>query len=367
MADSRLEIGHRDSAARARIARRLLRWYSARARRLPWRIPPGAGARPDPYAVWLSEIMLQQTTVAAVVPYYEAFLARWPTVRALAAAQRDDVLTAWAGLGYYSRARNLHACAQRVTEEFGGNFPDSEENLRTLPGIGPYTAAAIAAIAFGRRTAAVDGNVQRVMARLHAVETPLPQARPLLTELARGLVPARRAGDFAQALMDLGATVCMPRAPHCLVCPLTKDCEARAAGIAADLPRRAPKPAKPVRHGVAFWLRRSDGAVLLRRRPEKGLLGGMMELPGTEWTADAPQAERIRAAAPAHVRWRALDGEVRHTFTHFHLRLVVWAATAGTAKAEGVWAHPDAFPSHALPTVMKKAAAHALRSEDRNK
>ncbi|HYU11045.1 MAG TPA: A/G-specific adenine glycosylase, partial [Stellaceae bacterium] len=257
----------------------LLAWYDRHRRDLPWRSP--AGTRADPYRVWLSEIMLQQTTVVTVAPYFDRFVARWPDIRALAAASLDEVLHEWQGLGYYARARNLHACARAVVARHGGYFPENPAQLRALPGIGDYTAAAIAAIAFDHGSAAVDGNVERVVARLFAVVEPLPAAKPRLKALATALVPARRAGDFAQAMMDLGATLCTPRRPRCVLCPWREACAARAAGIADNLPARLDKPERPWRYGVVFWLSRGDGAVLLRRRPEKGLLGGMIELPST--------------------------------------------------------------------------------------
>lgn len=352
----------REDGQERRIVRRLLAWYDAYARRLPWRPPPRARKLPDPYPVWLSEVMLQQTTVKTVIPYYRNFLRRWPNVQKLADAPLDDVLTAWAGLGYYTRARNLHECARKVTHELGGRFPDTEEGLKALPGVGPYTAAAMAAIAFGRRAAAMDGNVERVMARLFAVSTPLPAARPELQALALRLVPEERPGDYTQALMDLGATICRPRGPLCLACPLINLCAARAQGIAGELPRRDRKTGKPVRHGAAFWLRRADGAVLLRRRPDEGLLGGMMEFPGTPWEeGDPPDAEEVRRHVPARARWAALPGEVRHSFTHFNLHLtVVTARLRVRANPEGVWAHPEEFDSYALPSVMKKVVRHAL-------
>ena len=307
------------------VAGDLLAWYDRHARRLPWRLPPGDASTPDPYKIWLSEVMLQQTTVAAVAPFYAAFLERWPTVDALASAPLDEVLTAWAGLGYYARARNLHKCAKAVSGELGGRFPDDEAGLRALPGIGPYTAAAIAAIAFDRPATPVDGNVERVVARLFAVETPLPKAKPELYGLAEGLTPGRRPGDFAQAMMDLGATVCLPKRPRCLACPLAERCAARAAGSAGDLPRRAARAPRPTRHGVAFWLVDEAGAVLLRRRPDKGLLGGMMELPSTPWREAPWPAEEACGKAPIIREWTVLPGLVRHTFTHFHLELTVWA------------------------------------------
>jgi A/G-specific adenine glycosylase len=353
------------------VAGDLLAWYDRHARRLPWRLPPGDAGTPDPYKIWLSEVMLQQTTVAAVAPFYAAFLERWPTVDALAAAPLDEVLTAWAGLGYYARARNLHKCAKAVSGELGGRFPEDEAGLRALPGIGPYTAAAIAAIAFDRPATPVDGNVERVVARLFAVETPLPKAKPELREIAGGLTPRRRPGDFAQAMMDLGATVCLPKRPRCLACPLAERCAARAAGSAGDLPRRAAKAPRPTRHGVAFWLVDEAGAVLLRRRPETGLLGGMMELPSTPWREAHWPAAEARGKAPIISEWTVLPGLVRHTFTHFHLEMTVWAGQApeiappaATARPTGItdgrWVPLDGLAGEALPSVMRKLVRHAL-------
>lgn len=343
----------------AAVAPRLLAWYDRHRRDLPWRAAPGA--RPDPYHVWLSEIMLQQTTVAAVGPYFRAFLGRWPTVAALAAAELDQVLHAWQGLGYYARARNLHKCAGAVAGRFGGVFPETEAELRALPGIGPYTAAAVAAIAFDRSATVVDGNVERVVARLNAVTAPLPGAKGALRALAERLTPAGRAGDFAQAMMDLGATVCVPRTPLCGRCPLAPACAGRAAGIAERLPVRAPKKPKPTRRGVAFWAVRGDGAVLLRRRAEAGLLGGMMEVPSTPWVVDGLD-ERPLDHAPVRAQgWRLLPGVVRHSFTHFHLELEVLAGAAlGEPPDGGVWCPPDRLGEHALPTLMKKVCRHAL-------
>jgi A/G-specific adenine glycosylase len=335
----------------------LLAWYDRHRRDLPWRAPPGQS--PDPYRVWLSEIMLQQTTVPTVAPYFGRFVARWPTIGALAAASLDEVLHAWQGLGYYARARNLHACARAVVARHGGRFPDDPATLRALPGIGAYTAAAIAAIAFDRPMAAVDGNVERVVARIFAVATPQPQAKPRLRALAGALVPDTRAGDFAQALMDLGATICTPRRPRCVLCPWRDACAASAAGIADALPTAAAKPERPLRHGVAFWLVRPDGAVLLRRRPERGLLGGMIDLPSTEWR-EAPWREpEALGAAPVATRWTTLPGTVRHGFTHFRLELALLAGATGEA-APGLWARPDQFGSLALPTLTRKLVNHAL-------
>ncbi|CAN5273047.1 A/G-specific adenine glycosylase [soil metagenome] len=338
-------------------AARLLAWYDVHRRDLPWRAPPGH--QPDPYGVWLSEVMLQQTTVGAVKEYYRNFLAHWPTVRALAAAPLDDVLRAWAGLGYYARARNLHACAKAVAAA-GGEFPSTEEGLRALPGVGAYTAGAIAAIAFDRQAAAVDGNVERVIARYYAIETPLPAAKPEIRDRTLALVPAKRSGDFAQAMMDLGATICTPRSPNCLICPWMEGCEGRRREIAGELPRKAAKVAIPARKGIAFWITRDDGAVLLRRRAERGLLGGMMEIPSTEWALGLP-AEPA-AEAPLKAKWQRGVGRISHTFTHFHLVLDIWRAAAvadGLLGDDGDyrWVAPDDLAEEALPTVMRKIVA----------
>ena len=324
---------------------------------MPWRAAPGQ--RPDPYRIWLSEIMLQQTTVATVGPYFDRFVARFPDIRALAAASLDEVLHAWQGLGYYARARNLHACARAVVETHDGRFPNDPALLRALPGIGDYTAAAIAAIAFERPVAAVDGNVERVVARLFAERTPLPSGRKRLRALAASLVPERRAGDFAQAMMDLGAVLCTPRAPRCVLCPWRAECAASALGIAEDLPAQAEKPERPLRHAIAFWLTRADGAVLLRRRPERGLLGGMIELPSTDWREALWDAAEAVAAAPAETDWHALAGTVRHGFTHFRLELGLLAGTT-TEPIAGIWARPAEFGNHAFPTLTRKLVAHAL-------
>jgi A/G-specific adenine glycosylase len=336
----------------------LLAWYDRHRRLLPWRALPGE--TPDPYRVWLSEIMLQQTTVVAVAPYYAAFLRRWPDVKALAAAGLDDVLHGWQGLGYYARARNLHACARVVVRDLAGRFPDTEAGLRELPGIGAYTAAAIAAIAFGRRASALDGNGERVMARIFAVKTPLPAAKPRLRELAARLVPAQRPGDYAQALMDLGATICTPRKPKCVLCPWREPCAARKLGIQELLPARAAKKEKPRRYGIAFWLTDKTGAIWLRRRPERGLLGGMMEVPSTAWRAKPWGAAESLKAAPLKARWRRLPGSVRHSFTHFDLELVILAATSrAKAKLGGIWVTPKNLKDQALPNLMKKVIAWA--------
>jgi A/G-specific adenine glycosylase len=345
----------------------VLAWYDRHRRTLPWRAP--AGTRADPYRVWLSEIMLQQTTVGAAGPYFLRFLEHFPDVAALAAAPLEEVLKLWAGLGYYARARNLHACAQAVVREHGGRFPDTEEGLRALPGIGAYTAGAVAAIAFDRRAAAVDGNVERVIARLDAMEEPLPGAKPRIRARVTGLVPARRAGDFAQALMDLGAMICTPKRPACALCPWAGPCRARARGDAESFPRKAEKTAGALRRGAAFIALRADGALLVRTRPAKGLLGGMTEVPTTAWTAgfnpDTALAEAPQFAAggpPLAPEWQRLPGGVSHTFTHFPLELTVYAAEV----AQGAAPPPEArflpagdIAAAAFPTVMRKVLAHA--------
>ncbi|MBK1661473.1 A/G-specific adenine glycosylase [Paracraurococcus ruber] len=334
----------------------LLAWYDRHRRALPFRSP--AGGRPEPYHVWLSEVMLQQTTVAAVGPRFDRFLARFPTVQALAAAGEGAVMEEWAGLGYYARARNLHACARLVAER--GGFPRDAAALRDLPGIGAYTAAAVAAIAFGEAVVPVDGNVERVVARLAAEEGALPAAKPRLAALATGFMadPAARArpGDFAQALFDLGATICTPRAPACALCPWREGCAARRAGIQETLPRKAPKRARPLRHGVHFLLTDAAGQVLLRRRPPKGLLGGMLELPGTPWR-DAPwtEAEALAFAPAEGLRWRRVPGVARHGFTHFELEMLLLAAAMpALAPPAGMEARPLVAAAAAMPTVMRK-------------
>ncbi|MBK8175256.1 MAG: A/G-specific adenine glycosylase [Rhodospirillales bacterium] len=338
-----------------RLANALLAWYDHERRDLPWRAPPGVPA--DPYRVWISEIMLQQTTAATVAPFFHAFVARWPCIQALAAADLDEVLHAWQGLGYYARARNLHACARLVAAHFGGCLPANEDELRQLPGIGTYTAAAIAAIAFDRLATPVDGNVLRVVARLRAVEVALPRARSSIVALAVAMTPEARAGDFAQAMMDLGATVCTPRRPRCGVCPWADYCAAHAQGVPETFPRRPPAPDRPVRHGVIFWAERLDGSVLIRQRSTKGLLGGMIEFPSTPWRCEPwRQAEAI-AHAPLVADWALLAGSVRHTFTHFHLELAVVFGRPRDPSATFSWCHPDDFSALALPTLMKKVVA----------
>jgi A/G-specific adenine glycosylase len=350
-------------------ARALLAWYDRERRILPWRAAPGVA--PDPYRVWLSEIMLQQTTVKAVLPRYADFLRHWPDVAALAAAELGGVLAAWAGLGYYARARNLHACAQAVVARHGGRFPATEAELRTLPGIGDYTAAAIAAIAFGARATPIDGNIERVVARLFAVTTPLPAAKTEIRTLAAALTPDERAGDFAQAMMDLGATLCSPRRPACGLCPVVSGCEGRAQGLAELLPYREEKAERPTRRGVAFVALRDDAAVLLRERPLKGLLGGMLEAPSSPWTERGEIRMSALSHAPLEARWREVPGLVEHTFTHFHLELSVYfAEVSGEAILEAA-AHPERcrwvrvrdLHKAALPSLMRKVLAHALEEK----
>lgn len=348
-----------DETLRARIVADLLSHYDRHRRRLPWRAGPGETA--DAYHVWLSEVMLQQTTVATVAPYFRRFLERWPTVQALAAAEQDEVMHAWQGLGYYSRARNLLKCARVVAEELGGVFPENEAELARLPGIGPYTAAAIAAIAFDQPAMPVDGNIERVTARLFAIEAPLPAAKPEIRARAQTLTPTERAGDFAQALMDLGATICTPKRPACGRCPLSRHCIAARKGIAAELPRRQPKAAKPTRQAVFFWLVRPDGAVLFERRPDRGMLGGMAMPPSTPWREGGPWDEsEALAHAPAPGDWSALNGIVRHGFTHFDFEIEVWAAAGEREQPGDIWCRPAEFASLALPTVAKKICRHAL-------
>jgi A/G-specific adenine glycosylase len=346
------------------LAATLLAWYDRHRRDLPWRAKPGE--RPDPYRVWLSEIMLQQTTVATVGPRFLAFLRRWPTIAALAAAPLDDVLHEWQGLGYYARARNLHACAREVVALYGGKFPADEAMLRALPGIGAYTAAAVAAFAFDLPATPLDGNIERVVARLFAVEAPLPGAKEKIRALATTLTPVKRPGDYAQAAMDLGATICTPARPACALCPWREPCRARALGLAEDLPRQPPKKTKPQRYGVVFWAVRPDGSVLLRRRPEQGLLGGMMEFPSTPWTEARWTDPAATRESPVKARWQPLPGTVRHGFTHFDLSLGIWIGSAPKTVPGGfVAAQPERFRDFALPTLMKKVAAHVRDATSR--
>ncbi len=340
----------------------LLGWYDRHRRRLPWRTLPGEAV--DPYRVWLSEIMLQQTTVKAVAPYFAAFLDRWPTVTALAETPVEEVMKAWAGLGYYSRARNLHACAIAVARDHGGRFPADLQGLRALPGIGDYTAAAIGAIAFGLPAPVVDGNVERVVTRLEAIDDPLPGAKPLIRALVADMLDPARPGDFAQATMDLGATICTPRRPACPLCPLSSSCTAAAEGSQETYPRKGPKRAGALRRGAAFVVVRADGALLVRTRPARGLLGGMTEVPGTEWSADFVGVE-APVAQPLAAAFRRLPGVVTHVFTHFPLELTVYRADVPemTPPPPGMrWIGGEEIAGEAFPTVMRKVIAHALPS-----
>ncbi len=347
-----------DDAVAATITRSLLDWYDRHRRILPWRAKPGE--TPDPYRVWLSEVMLQQTTVAAVKPYFARFLSLWPTVADIAEAPSEAVMREWAGLGYYARARNLHACAKAVAR-FGGRFPRTEAALRDLPGIGDYTAAAIASIAFGEVATVVDGNVERVIARLFALETPLPEARPEIRRLAATLVPRDRPGDFAQATMDFGATLCTPKSPACAICPVRPACRAQALGLQQRLPRRSPKAMRPQRFGAAMVLRRPDDAVLVRTRPASGLLGGMAEVFGTSWTEVAVSLATLKQMADLGLARR---GTVDHIFTHFALRLDVYAGRTShiDAPAGWRWVSKENLGSEAFPNLMVKVLALAAGS-----
>ncbi|MGB1547190.1 MAG: A/G-specific adenine glycosylase [Alphaproteobacteria bacterium] len=356
------------NASRARLVSALMRWYDRGHRSFVWRAE--TGEKVDPYRVWLAEVMLQQTQAATVEPYFQKFIALWPRLQDLAAADLDTVLHAWQGLGYYSRARNLHRAARLVRDELAGRFPEDEVGLRALPGIGPYSAAAIAAIAFAKPATVVDGNVERVIARLFAVTEPMPDAKAKIRELAATLTPARRPGDYAHAIMELGGAVCRPANPACGDCPWAFACEARKQGIAAKLPRRKRKARRPTRHGIAFWLRRGDGAVLLRRRPEQGLLGGMMEIPSTDWRQGKwTLAEALKESPLPGVRLlrkQLLPGTVRHEFSHFRLELqVVAAETRGRARGveNAVWCPPERFGDYAFPSAMRKLTRHVLELE----
>jgi A/G-specific adenine glycosylase len=363
MRETSRQGGEERARAKARASRlpkaaTLLAWYDVSARVLPWRAR--GGAKPDPYRVWLSEIMLQQTRVETVLPYYAKFLARWPDVTALANARQEEVLSAWAGLGYYARARNLHACAKAVVSEFSARFPEEEAELRRLPGIGAYTSAAISAIAFGRKATPVDGNIERVMSRLFAVEEKLPAAKKTLARYAAEMTPPVRAGDFAQALMDLGATICTPRKPACAICPWMDACLARARGDQETFPRKTSKTEGKLRKGAAFFVLREDNHILLRTRADKGLLASMTELPGSEWSAE--YKESTRAAPIPRLKWRRTTGVVRHVFTHFPLELTVYAASVPKktrAPKDMRFVALGALDEEALPSVMRKVIAHA--------
>lgn len=336
----------------------LLEWYDGHRRYLPWRAESPMAA--NPYHVWLSEIMLQQTTVVTVTPYFKKFIERWPRLDDLARTNPDNVMRLWAGLGYYRRARMLHQCAQTVRDEYGGEFPRTEQELIKLPGFGPYTAAAVAAIAFDKKANVVDGNVERVMARLFAIEQPLPKAKKILKEKAASLLPNKRFGDYAQALMDLGATVCTPRSPKCDLCPIQKFCQAKKLNIQTELPRKRRKTAKPARHAIAYVMTDSTGRVFLRQRPDKGLLGGMMEVPSSPWESASPAKTDLLRHQPAPLSWDLCDGNVRHVFSHFDLSIRVARAKAGKKKiGQGRWVAEKDLPNEALPSVMRKILRHA--------
>ena len=349
-------------AKRKALVERTLRWWDFNRRELAWRAAPGTAA--DPYRVWLSEVLLQQTTASAATPYYQAFIEKWPRVEDLAAAAPEAVISAFAGLGYYSRARNLHSCAREIARR-GGRFPSREAELRALPGVGDYTAAAIAAIAFGRQAAPVDGNIARILSRLLAIEEPIAQSRPALAAAARALAPGEGGGDFAQALMDIGSAVCRPRKPGCAACPLAEDCVAFRAGSAEDFPRRAAVKAKPRRVGAVFFGHRQDGAFLARRRPPHGLLASTVELPGAAWASDPPDGGWEKSA-PMAAGWMKLAGEVEQAFTHFTLRLTIYAApVSGVAPPGCFWLEAGAVGKAGFSNVMRKAAELALRREPR--
>src|SRR5450631_910332 len=361
-----VRLPRRKKAASAPDSADMLAWYDRHRRVLPWRAR--RGEKPDPYRVWLSEIMLQQTTVKTVAPYYARFVARWPTVAALAAVSLDDVLRAWAGLGYYARARNLQACARAVVERHGGKFPASLEGLRALPGIGDYTASAVAPIAFDAPAVPVDGNVERVVARLFAIEEKLPAAKATVKRLAASLLPARRTGDFAQSLMDLGATICSPKRPACALCPWNESCVAYARGDQETFPRKARKREGTLRRGAAYVALRADRRVLLRTRPEKGLLGAMTEVLGSDWAHDfdLKSALRFVPSFRTKARWHKLPGVVRHVFTHFPLELTVFITPVprATPAPKGArWVKIVDLTGEALPTVMRKVLAHALETK----
>ena len=341
-------------------SKELLDWYDNNARVLPWRVPPPNRkevAHSDPYLVWLSEIMLQQTVVATVIPYFEKFIKQWPSVEILANADLNSILQAWSGLGYYARARNLHKCARIIVKQYNGRFPDSEKKLLMLPGIGPYTASAILAIAFEKPATVVVGNVERVITRLFAISGRTPEVKSKIKSLAGELTPKHRCGDYAQAIMDLGATICSPRSPKCIDCPWLAACKARSLSIENNLPTRLPRKKKVVREGLAFLIVRTDGAILLRRRPEQGLLGGMMEVPSTNW---AENGLTHISEAPLDLDWLELPGKVTHTFTHFKLELKVYKSAASEDhQLEGLWVLPEKLKEQALPTLTKKVIKHA--------
>jgi A/G-specific adenine glycosylase len=337
-------------------AKQLLAWYDIHRRKFPWRAEPTKN--PNVYYVWISEIMLQQTRSAAVIPYFNRFIARWPTLKALACTPRDEVLHAWSGLGYYARARNLHACAQALVKHHGGTFPSDVKDLCTLPGIGSYTASAISAIAFDQPAIVIDSNVERIMARLFTVAKPISQAKPQIERLARKTFPSERPGDFAQALMDLGAQICTPKNPVCGNCPWSNRCEAHKSGNPGGWPIRNPKSPKLTRFGIVFWIEHPSGAVLLRKRPDRGMLGGMTEIISSEWLPQPISFNQIEEYAPiSHVDWSPIERKVQHTFSHFKLELCVYK-TESTIQPKGAfWCPLEKLTSQPFPTLMKKIIA----------
>ena len=344
-----------------RISQKVLAWYDVHARQLPWRIPPEEsknGVLPDPYHVWLSEVMLQQTTVVTVKPYFENFITRWPQLEDLAAAQTEEVMGAWAGLGYYSRARNLKACADFLAKEKNGKFPSTKAELEKLPGVGDYTSSAIASIAFAQAAPVVDGNIERVISRLSADPTPLPAFKKICRKHMETITPHDRPGDFAQAMMDLGATICTPKSPNCAACPLQDDCRAREQGNPLQFPNKPKKKAKPTRKGACFVIQRSDGAIWLQNRPPTGLLGGMAQVPTTDWSSRVDGATGSDAA-PFPANWQRHE-TARHTFTHFHLELEVWSTMSNHTLESGWWSTPDQIGGEALPTAIKKVILSAI-------
>jgi A/G-specific adenine glycosylase len=338
------------------VTEKLLNWYQTNQRELPWRTTTGGVV--NPYHVWLSEIMLQQTTVATVKPYFKKFILRWPTIEDLASAELDEILVQWQGLGYYARARNMHQCAAVVVADYGGHFPQDLKMLKKLPGIGEYTAAAILSIAFQKQATVIDGNVERVMSRLYAIETPLPQSKQEIKNYAEALTPEKKPGDYAQAVMDLGATVCTPTSPRCLLCPLTEECKGYKTGKPEGFPVKLPKAKRPVKTGIVFWIENVDnGAVLLRKRPLKGLLAGMMEIPSTEWKVDTLNEVEALSEAPIITEWINTDKQINHTFTHFSLILKIYKGIVKSKTAlpaHCLWCKKEKFDHYAIPTVMKK-------------
>ncbi len=340
------------------LADAILSWYDVAARDWPWR--SRGACLSEPYHVWRSEIMLQQTTVQTVIPYFHQFLERWPTVDSIAQADLNDILHAWQGLGYYARARNLHKCAIVVVDMYGGNFPKTESQLLELPGIGSYTAAAIAAIAFNITTVPVDGNIERVISRLYSLKKPVRQTKDQVRKLATKILPKDRSGDFAQALMDLGATICRPKSPTCLKCPLSMACLAFKSGMPELYPVKLQKKHKPTRYGVAFWLQNENQDIWMRKRPPEGLLGGMIEVPSTDWREEFWTEAEIWKLAPLNANWLPHEGFITHTFTHFHLHITVWTGkTSSNVNTNGFWSAPNQFSELALPTLMKKIILHA--------